>query len=241
MAEFTAGQTGHAQAPVILAVATAPERRIIERSDILDHGAKCLQTGIGPEQVQMMSERIMRDRPAGLVSIGTSGGLSPALLPGRLLLPMSVVSEDGQMFSVADEWHARVHRQLDGQNVETGTIASVAQALRSPDEKRRLQARSGAVAVDMESGALARIAADYSIPFLVVRAIADPHDAELPSSALAALTVRGDIDLARLLGCLLRRPGDLLGLARLGVNFRAADRTLDACCRAARAELCDPR
>ena len=217
-----------------------PERQVIQRSNIGAHGTVLLQTGIGPEQVRSISRIIMKRRPAGLISIGTAGGLTDTLAPGQLLLPIQVATDDGQLFPVASAWHARVCQRLVGHDIETGAIVSVARAVCRPRDKQQLQTSSGAVAVDMESAELALIAARHSIPFLVIRAVADPHDQHLPRSALAALTSRGDTHFAGLLGQLLRHPGDITGLIRLSSNFRAASRTLDACCRAAGKQMSSP-
>ncbi len=227
-------------APVILAVATQPERRVIERSNIEAHGAELLQTGVGPAQVRSIAEVIAADRPAGLVSIGTAGGLSTELPPGRLLLPLSVITEDGQAFQVTPAWHTSLHQRLTGHDIETGSIVSVSRALRYPHDKQGLNARTGAIAVDMESAELARIAAHHSIPFLIMRVVADPYDQPLPLAALAALTRHGGLHIAGLLGHLLRRPGEITALIRLNTNFRTACQTLKACCRMAGEQICNP-
>lgn len=224
--------------PVIIAVATAPERRVVERSDIGTYNIMLLQTGIGPVQVRSMTETIVAVKPAGLISFGTAGGLAADLPAGRLLLPLHVAAEDGQVFSVAKAWHARVCKRFADQDMETGNMVSISQPARDPQHKQKLQTRTGAVAVDMESAELARIALHLSIPFLVVRAIADPHDQALPRAALAALTDRGELHISGLLGQLLRRPGEIAALLRLSANFRAASRTLNACCRTAGEQMC---
>jgi len=221
-------------------VATRPERRVIERSNIGTYGAALLQTGIGPEQVRSITGDIRMRWPTGLISIGTAGGLTRELSPGRLLLPNHVVTEDGQVFPVTSPWHTHVCQRLGEHDIETGAIVSVARPVRRPRDKQLLQSATGAVAVDMESTELARIALQYSIPFLVVRAVADPLDQSLPRSAMAALTSRGDLHIAGLLGQLLRHPGEITGLIRLSANFKAACRTLDACCRTAGEQMSFP-
>ncbi len=240
----TASSVSHSDnqglSPVILAVATTPERRIIERSNIGAYGVTLLKTGIGPEQVRSIAGDIRLRRPAGLISIGTAGGLTRELSPGRLLLPNHVVTENGQVFPVTSPWHTRVCQRLDEQGIETGAIVSVARPVRRPGDKQHLQSSTGAVAVDMESAELARIALQHSIPFLVVRAVVDPLDQPLARSAIAALTSRGDLHIAGLLGQLLRHPGEITSLIRLNVNFQAACRTLDACCRTAGEQMSFP-
>jgi len=226
--------------PVIFAVATAPERRILESNAASLPGTTFLQTGVGPGPVRSAAGAIRAARPAGLISIGTAGGLRPGLGPGHLLLPARNTTEQGEVFPVTPAWHARICNCLADHVVETGTILSVDQAVRNPRDKQRLAAHSGAVALDMESAELARIAAQNAIPFLVVRTIADPHDQPLPLAAVAALSSRGDLQIAALLGRLLRRPGEIAALIRLQANFRVAGKMLATCCREAGAQMCNP-
>jgi len=184
----------------------------------------------------------MTRKPAGLISIGTAGGLNTQLQPGHLLLPSCVTTDTGEVFPVTSAWHARVHQRLTDHDIEieNSAIVSVVRAVRLPGDKRQLAENTGAVAVDMESAELARIAARLSIPFLILRTIADPVDQSLPLSAIAALTSHGELHIAGLLRQLLRRPGEIAGLIRLNSNFRAACRKLDTCCRVAGEEMCTP-
>ncbi len=225
---------------VIVAVATAPERRTIEHATSHIGGVTLLQTGVGPVQVQLMAQSIGRAKPVGLISLGTAGGLAAGLPPGQLLLPRQVSTQDGPVYRVAHAWHTRVCRQFNGHEIETGSMLSVDRPAHGVLDKQELHARTGAVTVDMESAELARIAADLSIPFLIVRAVADPHDQPLPRSAAAALTARGELNTFGLLRQLLVRPTDIPGLLRLNTNFRAAGRTLRNCWRVAGEQICSP-
>ena len=87
----------------------------------------------------------------------------------------------------------------------------------STEEKRRTWQETGALAVDLESDVVARIAAASGIPFLVVRTIADSAYRALPPAALIPLAKNGTPKLAHVLASVLRRPrqfGALCGLAR---------------------------
>lgn len=230
----------NASSSVVFAVATAPEKRILKSSAASLPGAIFLQTGVGPGPVRQMAGAIRAGKPAGLISIGTAGGLHSGLRPGHLLLPARVTTEHGEVFPVTPAWHARICDCLVDHVIETGTIVSVGRAVRNPRDKQQLAAQSGAVAVDMESAELARIAAQNTIPFLVMRTVADAHDQPLPQVAVAALSSSGDLRIAALLGRLLRRPGEIAALIRLQANFRTAGTMLAACCRAAGTQMCNP-
>jgi adenosylhomocysteine nucleosidase len=100
-----------------------------------------------------------------------------------------------------------------------------AAAVATVAEKAALHRATGAHAVDLESGAVARVAADRGVPFAVIRAICDPAERPLPPAALVALDVRGGIGPLRVLGSVLRQPsqiGDLIRLARDAAAARAA-------------------
>ncbi|SRR5271170_560500 len=88
--------------------------------------------------------------------------------------------------------------------------------------KAALFAASGAVAVDMESAIVARVAQRHNVPFAILRVIADPASRSLPSSALGAMGPDGEFDVAGLLAGLIANPGQLLALARLAADARRA-------------------
>ena len=85
---------------------------------------------------------------------------------------------------------------------------------------------TSAAAVDLESGAVARIAATHGMPFAVLRAICDPAERALPPAALAALDARGVIGSWRVIASLAAQPGQLPALLALAADAAAARRSL---------------
>ncbi|HZC67565.1 MAG TPA: hypothetical protein VE201_03005, partial [Nitrospirales bacterium] len=61
-----------------------------------------------------------------------------------------------------------------------GPVVTVANVVSKADEKQGLARASGAIAVDMESAAFARAAHVVGVPFLLVRAVSDRADEDLP-------------------------------------------------------------
>ncbi len=94
------------------------------------------------------------------------------------------------------------------------------------EAKRALWLSTGAAAVDMESGAVARVAQAHGLPFAVLRVICDPAERTLPPAALVALNSAGAIGLLRVIGSLLRHPGQFPALMRLANDAAAARRVL---------------
>jgi adenosylhomocysteine nucleosidase len=64
------------------------------------------------------------------------------------------------------------------------------------------------------------------VPWLAVRAVADPADAMLPPAIIRALNHRGQVEAMRLVATLLRHPRDLAAIPPLARGFHAALRTL---------------
>jgi len=93
-------------------------------------------------------------------------------------------------------------------------------------EKRDLAARSGALAVDMESAAIAAAAAARSVPFLAIRAILDPVEEDLRIAFDQFLDHRGEPRPGSLARYLFAHPLALISLVGLGLRTKAACRHL---------------
>ncbi len=87
----------------------------------------------------------------------------------------------------------------------------------------------GAVAADMESHIVGRIAAESGLPFAILRVIADPAERQLPPAALVGMRNDGAIDFRAVLASLAANPGQLLALMRLAVDTARARATLLRC------------
>ncbi|HLO78401.1 MAG TPA: hypothetical protein VK196_18250, partial [Magnetospirillum sp.] len=84
-------------------------------------------------------------------------------------------------------------------------------------------AATGAAAVDMESGAVARVAAQHGLPFLALRAIADPAGQSLPAPVLRIVDGQGRIRIRGALWALATHP---LATAMLAFQAGAARNAL---------------
>ena len=153
--------------------------------------------------------RLIEQDVSGLISFGLAGGLDPALAPGTVLVPFAVLLE-------AERWDAdgAMIQRLGG--ATPGAIYGGGQIVASAAAKAALHARTGAVAVDLESAALARSARQHGLPFAVLRAVCDGAARDLPRAALVALDGAGRIGALRVALAALSRPWQLPGLIRLG-------------------------
>lgn len=156
------------------------------------------------------------ERAKCLVSFGVAGALAPGLRPGDVILSGDVIGDDSRWGPTA-EFQERILDLAWRIGAFEGPVLGSRTILATEDAKRSAWRETGALAVDMESAVVARAAHTAGIPFLVLRAIADPAVRELPSAALIPLAENGTPALSRVLAEVLRRPRQiptLLGLAR---------------------------
>jgi adenosylhomocysteine nucleosidase len=101
------------------------------------------------------------------------------------------------------------------------------QAIDTPAEKAAALRSTGAAAVDMESAAVAEVAAKHNLPFIAVRVIVDTAADFLPRAVVAASRA-GRVQIGRLIGGLILRPREIAALLRLAQRHRIAMRSLRA-------------
>jgi adenosylhomocysteine nucleosidase len=174
------------------------------------------------------AQRLIDAGATGIVSFGLAGGLDPTLRAGTVIVAESVTAY-GRVWPTDSSLNDR----LGG---TTGHLClGLDRVVAFADEKRRLSQETGASLVDMESGAVAVVAAAARVPFAVLRAICDPADRALPPAALVALDGAGRLAAARLAMSVLASPVQVMALFGLARDAAAARRALRA-----RAKLISP-
>jgi adenosylhomocysteine nucleosidase len=192
-------------------------------------------SGAGPVNARAAAELLVAQGATRLMSWGCAAALSPTFKPGDLILADTLIDAEDCInakcrvakFCVSSNWHSYTKNRLStSMIVHTGCLAESKSIVSSSKDKKQMQSITGAVALDMESIAIAKVAGHYGLPFLAIRAIADPVNMDLPLAINHSLNNRGDIILAKLLLFLLLHPAELPGLIKLGLHFNAAKKTL---------------
>ncbi len=223
----------HAPTPIHRPIAVTPELSIC-------------RGGLGYKGAEGASHLLLSAGATALVSWGVAGGLDPALTPGSLVITAQVVSNDQNRAapvvatSVSRRWAERVAAGLRPRvPVSCGPIVHTDRVLETAEAKRGLT-HTGAIAADMETMAVATVAQSKGVPWIAVRAVADPFDAALPAGVLSAVDGSGRVRAGRLLAALARHPSELLALPALARGFDAALRTLRLVAQASDATLLAP-
>jgi len=151
-----------------------------------------------------------------LVSFGIAGGLAPELEAGTIVVSGEVVS-DGHHWAIEPSAREQLSRFARSIGAVEGVVLGASSILATQIEKEQARAATDALAVDLESDIVARIATALGIPFIVLRSIADTARRDLPPGALVPLTAEGRPDFSSILAAVLRRPfqvAGMIGLAR---------------------------
>lgn len=171
-----------------------------------------------------------------VVGTGVAGALSPGLRPGAIVVADRVMKarEDAthrryvveRVVAVSAEDMAHCERALSAARLDfsIGAILTSPRVLADADSKRLAMEQSGAIAVDMESAAIASEAAKRGIPFAVVRTVVDSLEDEVVGAGIA--DEEGRVKPLKAAGYLMHNPGAMMKLPRMLHNLALATRSL---------------
>jgi len=166
----------------------------------------------------------------GVISIGLAGALSPLLNVGDVVIADQVIT-GLEKWDCHEGWRVRLTSRLP--YAHQGQLFGSDLIIENAETKSGLHTATGALAVDMESQVAARFAAKRNLPLAGLRVISDDAGHALPPAALVAMRPDGGIALGRVLGSVLRRPGQVPALIRTARSsnkaFAELLRCLDLC------------
>lgn len=215
-----------------LVVALRAEARCVTRRPIslnekivLNEQTILYLSGMGSKAAQTAAEQLCQQGITGLVSFGVAGALDKRLKPGDLVLPDAIYGET--LLPVVLEWRNRLQHQLKNElTIVNGVLANSVKTLTTFRSKQDLAAKTGACAVDMESSAIASVAAKTQIPFIAVRAIIDPLEFSLPEALLPAVNADGSVKILPIVKLILTRSVRVGTLLEMSKSMQAACNTL---------------
>lgn len=199
---------------------------------LADQPVALLALGVGLDCARIAAEvTVRRYQPDLIISAGFGGALSTEVDRGDIVLGteiLELIEDDG----VHPRWRTvsmatapaplRLPSRL---RLHSGKILSAADVLLKAADKVRLGKATGALAVDMETSAVATVCAAHDVPFLAVRCITDNSRDDLPEQ-FNDFFVIGRLQPRRVAAACARDPHLLLDLARLGYRARVAGRNL---------------
>ena len=200
------------QPPVLLCFAVREETRYFSLAGSVG-SVHTSVTGMGQRNAErVVAAELARRRPALVLTCGFAGALRPSLEPGTVLH-----SERGG---------AGVSAILAQLGAQPGRFFCSPRIVVTAAEKRALFSRTGADAVEMESGVIERMCVDRGVPCATVRVISDGANEDLPLDFNALLTERMEIAYSKLAWTLVKSPASLPRLIRFHRQTKHAARRL---------------
>ena len=182
-------------------------------------GVETLVTGMGAAA----AERATRSRLANrewefVLTCGFAGGLNPALQPEMVVFD-------------ADE-HFPLVQALRNAGAAPVRFHCADRVAVTPAEKSALRERTGADAVEMESGVIRRLCRERGVPSATVRVVSDTADEALPLDFNSLMKPDGTLHFGKLLGAVLRQPQKIPALMALGQRSKSSAQRLATVLRA---------
>jgi adenosylhomocysteine nucleosidase len=171
--------------------------------------------GVGRNKAERATRLLLAGhRPAWVISAGFSGALQPGLKRGDIVMADSLVEPGGGRLAI----DMRIDQQslASTPGLHIGRLLTVDKIVAESSEKQRLGQTYDALAVDMESWAVAEVCSQEHVRFLAVRVISDTLEENLPHDLgplIAQQTTAGKV--GALTGALWRRPSSFKDMLRL--------------------------
>ena len=192
-------------------------------------------SGMGPQRAQWAAPAIVRSlKPCCLLSAGFCGGLAPELRSGEIVgleTLLDGVYAQPSLICLQAFYGAREAccQHLPAEQlfpITSGTALTTPQIVDTVRAKAKIRSTFGADIVDMELSSIASVAKEFSLPWGGVKVVSDPADRGMPLDFGPLLDDRGQVDRFQIAAALLRHPGALWGLCRLGYEAPRAARNL---------------
>jgi adenosylhomocysteine nucleosidase len=187
-----------------------------------------VQSGMGMKNAFSAALWLSEKGVAALGCFGVSGGLNPLLKTGDVLFADVVLGEQHDDVSLVwkkDGGHSDEPFKCiatKGLPVQWGPIISVQKPVLDAAGKRALFDRTKALAVDMETAAVARAANQSGLPFFAVRIICDPVNVSVPETLFQCVDEKGNPRFFYLLNRIIQKPSLIIHLLSMKRNFDTA-------------------
>ena len=190
---------------------------------------RCIISGIGIARAAEAAALLCAENPDLILSIGVSGGLAPGIDAGSLVAATAIHSDITDL----DSWHeaendAKLRSELIPVcgKIQCGKLITAPEPVLTPQDKIFMFERTGALAVDMESIAVAQTAKQAGIPFGCIRAISDDSKRGIPEESLAGVDENGKTQLSPILKAIVKKPGLIFELIPMGRDYSKALKAL---------------
>ncbi len=145
---------------------------------------------------------------SGIINTGFCGALDPSLRVGDIVVWGDAPCAAG---------------------FASGEISSSDRVIATVAEKRELREKTGAIAAEMEAGAVKKVAEEWGVPFYCIRAVSDTANEDMPLDFNLYRDDAGRFSLPKIAMAAISRPWTRIpALRRLEANCNVASESLGA-------------
>ena len=186
----------------------------------------CL-SGMGYDAANEATEKLINLNINTLMSWGVAGALDPSLASGDLIIANSIISND-KTYKTATKWQNQLLVFCSEKNykVLNADIFSSKDVCATIEDKKELFEKNKAIAVDMESAAIAEKALNHNLDFITIRSIADKADMAIPEAVLKHTDKLGNPEILKFIGSCISKPAQIKELLKLASSYKKALETL---------------
>jgi adenosylhomocysteine nucleosidase len=160
--------------------------------------------------------------PKCVISSGFAGGLAENIARGDIVIASDLIDAQGAQAtidvpsSLAELATTSPSPDSKQPLVHIGRAITVDQIVSTPEAKRQLAREHNAIAVDMESLAVAQTCSQHNTPFLAIRIISDAAGDTLPAEVTNLVSQKSLAgQLGALTGALFKRPSSIKDIYKL--------------------------
>lgn len=170
-----------------------------------------VEAGMGFARARRATQSLIEGHtPDWVLSSGYSGALRDGMHVGDVVMADAICDTHGNELKVDLKMSAAGQKRL-----HVGRFVTSDELVRLVKHKRELAERYDAIAVDMESLAVAQVCRETGTRFLAVRAISDDLSADLPPEIVSVIGESGTFRAGATMGALWKRFGSIKDMWRL--------------------------
>jgi adenosylhomocysteine nucleosidase len=189
-------------------------------------------TGVGVSNAEAAMKFVLEKyKPDSIISIGFCGALYKGAGIGDLIWASRVmlISQDKNHTLEIQDSGKLLKVLCEQVPIKAGSVLSLERWMKKTEINQTLTGELSFPVCDMETYPLAHLSIKRGLPFIVIRAVTDTADEDIPFNPYEVCDTSGAFRISKVLGLLLRKPTLIPEIIRLGRNSKSASLTL---CRA---------
>lgn len=159
--------------------------------------------------------------PSWIISAGYSGALKHDMQVGNIVVGNSIADQHGHSMKID------LQMPSDPENgIYVGRLLTADEIVLKIEEKQKLGAQHDALAVDLESLAVAQVCKENGVRFMAIRTLSDDMTEDLPKEVLSLMGESGTVRLGAAVGAIWNRFGSVKEMWSLREKATHASRRL---------------